>query len=131
MNNILTWKFLQSFDFEKNALPNFRSQQTLDNYQIFKKNTKNVSEYINEKYLKNKNFCIEKNDFPYITESNVEHYVIWINKSFEIYISKSFLQNTIYQKMKDLHFHEYIYFENHSSVKTIPDILHYQIFFRK
>lgn len=128
---MITWEFLQSFDFEKKALPNFRSQETLDKYQTFKKNTKNVAEYIYAKYFKNKNFCIEKNDFPYITESNIEHYVLWIHKSFEKNVSKSFLENIIYQKMKDLHFDEYICFENHSSVKTIPDILHYQIFFRK
>lgn len=128
--NKLTWEFLKHFNF-KNPLPNFRSKATLDKYKTFKNNTKNVSKFIYEKYLKNKPYCIEKNDFPYVSESNMEHYILWINNSFSQNISKVFLENIIKNKMQELGFNEYIFFENHESVKTIHDILHYQIFFRK
>jgi len=130
--NILTWSLLKSWNYKK-PFPNFRTDETLQKYQQFKNNNVDIPSYIQQKYLKNKNYTIEKNAFPYHTEKNVEHYVLWINKNFEkhISISKTFLENIIKEKMILLEYNEYIYFENHVSVKTIPQILHYQIFFKK
>lgn len=132
MENILTWKYLLEFNYSQ-PLPNFRSKQVLQNYNDFKNKNKNknITKYIYKKYLKNKQYLIIENDFPYLTESNVFHYVLWINKSYEPFISKPILEKIIIEKMNELQFDEYIYFENHSSVKTIHDIKHYQIFFKK
>lgn len=128
--NILTWNFLQSWNYTK-PLPNFRTDEILEKYKEFKNKNIDISLYIKNKYLKNCSFSIEKNTFPYNTEKNVEHYVLWIHDNFEKNISSFFLENVIKEKMVLLQFDEYIYFENHISVKTIPDILHYQIFFRR
>lgn len=128
MKNRLSWNFLLDFDFS-NPFPNFRSEYTLYLYKDFKEKNKNMSKFINEKYLKNKNYSIEKNDFPYLTEENLHHYVLWINKSFEKNVNKILITKILKNKMKELNFIDFIYFENHYSIKTIPDILHYQVFF--
>lgn len=127
---VLTWNFLINFDFDK-PLPNFRSEKTLLEYTKFKGKNYDINNYIYSKYLENTNYSLQENDFPYETESNMKHYVLWINKSFEKNISQNLLKCIIKQKMIELNFDDFLFFENHTSIKTIPGILHYQVFFKK
>lgn len=129
-NKILTWHYLLHFDYSK-PLPNFRSKEILDKYNDLKIKENDIPKYIYNKYLINKKYNLVKNDFPYLTDNNVEHYVLWINQSYEKIITKEEIKNIIINKMKELQYDEYIFYENHESVKTIHEIKHYQIFFRK
>ena len=126
----LTWKFLLQFDFSK-PLPNQRSSETIQKYNNFKKLNKDICSYIKNKYLNNCDYCIIKNDFPYDTEKDVKHYILWIKDSFLENINKRDIEDLIQKKMLELEYSNYIYFENHISVQTVPDIKHFQIFYKK
>lgn len=130
----LTWNFLLEFDYSKD-LPEQRTEETLNEYKLWKlnleKNNEIISDVIYKKYLKNKSYHIEKNSFPYLTEKNVFHYVLWINDSYKKNITNKKIMNIVIKKMKEINCSGYICFENTSNCKSIKEILHYQVFYRK
>ena len=130
----LTWDFLLNFDFN-NDLPEQRTKDTLNEYINWKTYLKNnhidISDVIYKNYLTNKIYSLEKNKFPYSTEDNVFHYVLWINDSYKKDITNKKIMEIILQKMYEINCSGYICFENTSNCKSIKNILHYQVFFRK
>lgn len=130
----LTWNFLLEFDYSKD-LPEQRNEETLNEYKLWKlnleKNNEVISDVIYKKYLKNTSYHIEKNSFPYLTEKNVFHYVLWINDSYKKNITNKKIMDIVIKKMKEINCSGYICFENTSNCKSIKEILHYQVFYRK
>ena len=130
----LTWDFLLNFDYN-NDLPEQRTEETLKKYINFKNDLKNnnidISDVIYKNYLKDKIFSIEKNRFPYSTEENVFHYVLWINDNFKKDITNKKIMEVVLEKMKQINCSGYICFENTLNCKSIKNILHFQVFFKK
>ena len=128
----LTWDFLLNFDYSKD-LPEQRTKETLNEYIHWKINQKNINinDYIYEKYLINNDYSIQKNRFPYETDKNILHYVLWINDNYKKNITNKKIMEIILQKMNEINYSGYICFENTSNCKSIKHILHYQVFFRK
>lgn len=91
-----------------------------------------IAQYIQNKYFRKNNnqWVLVPNDFPYEVENHILHYVLWFNPN----IGGSFdLAKLICEEQiaMDLRFTDYIIFENPEHKKSVPEILHYQVFFRK
>ena len=132
---IITWEFLMNYDYNIPLKEDVRSEHTINDYDIWKKyikdNNLNINNYLHKKYLSDCNYCIEKNRFPYNVEENIFHYVLWINKNYEYKLNNKKILDIITLKMNELNYSGYICFENHELSKSVDDILHYQIFFRR
>lgn len=129
---MLTWAFLCQFN-ETNpptcALG--RSISVQKKYDTFRdniiQNYGNVSNYLEETLFVNEEpFIIKKNDFPYNTTSNIDHYLLWINPKYNSYFT-----NKSVKKQLELFFeNKYIFFKNNSNNMSIQSITHYHIFIK-
>ena len=114
-NTKLDWDFLKQFNFDKPPrIILGRSSIVNDRYNRHKRELKelgiSIEDYINTKYFKefNARFYLDKNKFPYYYESNIDHYVIWVNGSSihnldelnEGYIEILFVINYLMEIMK-------------------------------
>ena len=93
---------------------------------------KSIDNIIIDKYFNkdDKIFCIDKNMFPYYTENNIYHYILWINPTKKIndieiynYINLYYCNYTIKKNI--------IYFENNFKNKSIQNIRHFHIFIKQ
>jgi len=64
------------------------------------------------------------NDFPYHLEENIHHYVLWSKST----LSEKDIHDIVQSKLPN---HEYLYFINPPSKKTLPGIEHAHILARK
>ena len=130
----ITWEYLLNFDYN-NPFPNERTDEMLEEYskwQIYlKENNIDINEYLFNTYLKNNDYCIEANRFPYKTPENIFHYVLWINPNYKNILTNKNILEIVINKMNELKCSGYICFENHVSVRSVLGIPHYQVFFRK
>lgn len=107
----------------------YRNHFNLTRYHIhkflLKKNNINLSDYISNKYLKNKKYNLVKNAFPYNLEKNILHLVLWIN-DLNITNIKQIIKKELEIKYKKEH--EFLFFENPKHLRSINDIKHFHIF---
>ena len=90
-----------------------------------------INDYLYNKYLLDKEYSIDINPFPYNVDTNIFHYVLWVNHLTFKNLTSEKRHSIILKKMKELGFQDYICFENHSDCKSVDKVIHYQIFFRK
>ena len=132
---IITWDFLMNHDYNIPLKDDTRSDDIINKYNIWKKyikdNNYDVSDYLHKKYLSDCDYCIIKNEFSYNVTNNIYHYVLWINKDYKLKLTNKKILNIITSKMNEIGCSGYICFENHSLVKSVDNILHYQVFFRR
>ena len=132
---LVTLEFLEKWDFSIGLPKEVRTKETIEKYNKFKEKikTENISigEFIKNKYLTDKLYSFNPNTFPYIIENNMLHYVLWISPLFKKKINDKIICKLIMDKMRELGYNEYFCFENHITSKSVLDILHYQVFFRK
>lgn len=69
--------------------------------------------------LVNKTHLLTKNDYPYNVRAN--HYVLWLNK----YIDKKNITEILEQYLNTT---DFFYYENPINKRSIPEIIHYQVF---
>lgn len=140
----LDWKFLKQFNFDRPPkIVLGRSSIVNEKYNRHNKELKeldiSIEDYINTKYFKDYNirFYLDKNKFPYYCESNIDHYVIWINGS-SIYnldkIDEGIYRDFICYKLFDGNYekmiHNCIYFENIKELRSIKGVSHLHVFIR-
>jgi len=133
---LLTWDFLLNYDYLIPLPKEVRTTDMLIDYNNWKENTiiKNnieINDYLHNKYVLNRNYCIEMNPFPYNVDKNIFHYVLWINNKYRNTVTNKEIVDIITDKMIKLNYNGYICFENHIDCKSVNKILHYQVFFRK
>jgi hypothetical protein len=132
---LITIEFLEEWDFTKKLPVTVRTYEIISEYKKFKnhltKNNINIEDYIMNKFLKNKKYSIEQNNFPYNITDNMAHYVLWIEPNYFKEINDKQLLEIILIKMNELGYNEYFCFENHIGCKSVLGIPHYQVFFRK
>lgn len=132
---LITIEFLEQWDFQKLLPNNVRSDKVNLQYVKFKKDLSNkkisIDNYIFETILQSKKYSINRNNFPYNIPNNMLHYVLWINPLYFNKISDKEICEIIIEKMKELDYNEYFCFENHKGCKSILEIPHYQVFYRK
>ena len=84
-----------------------------------------IGNYIKEKlFSDNSEYALVKNDFPYMLDKNVLHYVFWINPKF----NEKYNDNTVEKILKNSIDFEFIYFKNIIANKSVLDVEHYQVF---
>lgn len=124
--------FLETYNYEIPLKDYTRTDYVNKTYAEFKKNLNiPINDYIIENYLKDINYNICPNKFPYNTPQNMAHYILWINPKYENKITDKKVCEIIYNKMNELGYNEYFCFENHVNAKSVKGVLHYQIFFSK
>ena len=132
---IITFDFLEQWNFQKLLPNNVRSDKVNLQYVKFKKDLSNkkksIDNYIFETILQSKKYSINKNNFPYNIPNNMLHYVLWINPLYFNKISDKEICEIIIEKMKELNYNEYFCFENQKGCKSVLEIPHYQVFYRK
>jgi len=132
---LITFDFLENWNFEIELPEEVRTYDIIDKYkkhkEYIKKNNINQNQYIINKYLSDKKYSINKNEYAYNIDKNMAHYVLWIHPNYINKINDLEVCNIITNKMKELGFNEYFCFENHIKAKSILGVLHYQVFFRK
>ena len=91
------------------AYNNYKSSPSY-NFEDFKQN---IKKKLTENY-----YFIQKNDFPYMTEKNIEHLIIWTNNldSTIQFINRNFKENLV------------TFWKNLSSNCSIPEIDHIHVF---
>jgi hypothetical protein len=117
-----------------------RSSEVEAKYKIHLNNLEKVNisnkEHIINNVMCKKPVAVAENAFPYYISDDIKHYCIWWNNCgkikyndplFELYVS-DLLENYFGFKMKALD--NYIYFENITSNKSIPEIDHIHVFLR-
>ena len=141
----LTWMGIKKYD--KNP-PKVGLTRTVDmeaKYEDHKTNiaqmSQKIDEYINTKYFSNENenkICVfVANSFPYNCESNIKHYLIWVNPKFNMFFPDT-LNCSKFDPMVKKEVHEtfgknnseYIFFENIMELKSVKTIRHLHIFIK-
>jgi len=91
-------------------------------------NDEQLQTYILSTYLNEgkKQWAIVKNDFPYNVDSNITHFLLWINPNN--LLTKDKIDIIVKDFAKD---NEVVYFQNHVSMQSIKSIPHYHIFIAK
>lgn len=129
MNDIITIDFLDNYDFSK-PIPFSRTKCMDIKYERYKKKIGKMGltnkEHILSNVICNNDYVIEKNQFPYNIDNNLYHYIYWVHPNFEKkHTNKVIIENI--NKFIEGKFDGYWCWENHDSVKSIPEIKHYQI----
>jgi hypothetical protein len=132
---LVTFDFLEKWNFSIELPGEVRTKETIEKYNKFKEKIKSenisIGEFIKNKYLTDKLYSFNLNTYPYNIENNMQHYVLWISPLFKKKINDKMICKLITDKMEELGYNEYFCFENHIKAKSILEILHYQVFFRK
>ena len=137
---IINMDFLESWNYTKPLPIEVRTEDVINNYNIFKNELKlnniKIEDYILHKFLKSndasqpyKNYTLELNTFPYNTPKNMKHYVLWVHPNYRDTITNKEINDIIIQKMNQLGYNEYFCFENNIACKSVLGLLHYQVFF--
>lgn len=141
----LSWNYLLKFNQSPPEETFPRSETIIKAYQQHKTNViskyNNISQYITCKYFSKTNasklFRLVPNDFPYLLEDNIKHLVCWFNPILFPYNSPDL--NTIPEQIKIIMKlynsnltlgKEWIYFENNTSARSVPEIRHIHIFIK-
>ena len=131
-NTMLTWSVLSQFN--ENSPPIHalgRTKEVERKYTEFRHRIvdkyESVSHYLIQTLFKNdESFLIKKNDFPYNTTEDIQHYLLWINPQKDAY----FTNETIKNKLELFFKSKYIFFKNNNNNMSIQSIKHYHIFLR-
>ena len=124
-------KFLENWNYDIPLPVTTRTQYVIKKYNLFKKEIEDknikIEDYILEKILDNKKYCLEPNTFPYNIPKTMSHYVLWVHPNYKI--TNLELNNIIVNTMEKLGYNEYFCFENNIACKSVLGILHFQVFF--
>ena len=129
---MLSWRFLRQFN--ENNPPTIslgRKKEVEDKYSKFRENVKkkygSTANYLEQTlFSKNEPFILKLNDFPYNTQSNIYHYLLWINPKY----NSHFNNKNIKEKLDIFFGKNYIFFKNNTNNMSIKSIIHYHIFIR-
>jgi len=69
------------------------------------------------------------NDFPYHVEDGIEHWILWSLDEMSSEEAKRFLDAKLIGP--EGQFLEYVYFVNPPAIQSIPDVFHFQVFYKK
>ena len=130
---MISWEQLTTFNIyspPKFQLPRYHKIQ--DKYDKFKlectTNNIVIKDYlINKLFNNNEKFKFVPNEFEYYLESNINHYIFWINPNYNYEFNNTIVENIV---KKILNKKKFIIFKNNDNNKSIPEIIHYHVFFK-
>ena len=99
----VTFEFLENWNFEIELPEDVRTYDVIEKYkkhkEYIKKNNINQNNYIINKFLSDKKYSIDKNEYPYNIDKNMAHYVLWIHPNYINKINDLEICNIITNKM--------------------------------
>ena len=108
----------------------YRTLEVQNNYQkhidFLKKQNMTALDNI-KTIVPNNTITIIPNDFPYNTEKNVLHYVVWCRN---VVPTKQEIVSEIEKFALHNDFEDFIFFQNPPSLQSIPELLHYHLFLK-
>ena len=130
---MISWDTLKQFSVVNP--PNERLYRTEETEKKYTRHRENVKENYGSvaKYLIHKMFSKEacdkrmvfiENTFPYNTEPNIKHMLVWINPTY------SENAKEVNSFIKENTSNPFIYFKNNKQNKTILEIEHYHVFIK-
>ena len=128
MRTPLSWEDIYLYAMTKSTKDRYGLQRTREvesKYRGFLKVVPNVNKYIFEKYLIDKNYALVPNRFPYHTDKNVLHYILWFRPEFKIIPQE--IQSTVHRLFPGK---RYVAFINHPEVQSVPKVPHYHVFIK-
>ena len=144
---LITLDLLDNWDFNNLFPIEVRSNICYSNYLKFKNDLKvnniELKDYLLKKYLNESPYNLVPNEFPYAVSENMAHYVLWVHPGYVNKLSDLEIIQIIKNKMENsttscnpegssvLNFNEYMCFENDIRIKSVLDIPHYHVFFRR
>ena len=132
---LINLDFLENWNFNILLPSDVRSKKNRSAYQTFKKELKekniSIDKYVLDKYLNSKIYSLNLNKFPYNIPNNMLHYVLWIHPHYFKKCTNKLICEIIVKKMKELNYNEYFCFENQKGCKSVLNISHYQVFYRR
>lgn len=129
----MTWDIVKKFHRNPPEIKLPRTVETIERYETNMKIIKakqTISEYLMDKYFSTGDKIVfNRNDYPYFTEPNIYHFLLWIHPSMKV---KDCMISELIDshKPETLDVKEYIYFENLGNNKSIQDIRHFHVFIR-
>lgn len=130
------WEKLLTHHRNPPDMPIFRNDQVQKEYDEFKKfiveNNIDINQYIYKKFLGELKMNFIENTFPYDVEDNCKHFVIWFDTKYYANLKlkedeEIIIDKIVRNKFKD---NQYVYFENISNNKSVPDIKHFHVFIK-
>ena len=130
------WEKLLTHHRNPPDMPIFRNEKVQKEYDEFKKfiveNNIDINEYIYKKFLGELKMNFIENTFPYDVEDNCKHFVIWFDTKYYANLKlkedeEIIIDKIVRNKFKD---NQYVYFENVSNNKSVPDIKHFHVFIK-
>jgi hypothetical protein len=124
-----TWKCLQKYHKQLEATPlNIIREPSVDfAFDLHQNLHGNMTHFIQKKYLKKNPYALVKNDFPYFTEQNISHHILWF-RDFDVTIDKV---DEILNSSEILFQRDFIYWRNARILQTVRGINHFQIFSKR
>ena len=130
---MISWETLKQFSVVNP--PNVRlyrdegieKKYTLHRERI-KENYESVAEYLIKKMFSDEacdtRMVFIDNTFPYNTDSNIKHMLVWINPKYSENIKE------VYSFINENTSNPFIYFKNQTQFKTILEVEHYHVFIK-
>ena len=126
---MISWNYLSQFN-EKNPPQEtlYRKKEVQDNYETFRGSLDiTIADYLHSTLFGDQEsleYNLRLNDFPYNTEDNITHYILWINPKSD---KKNTLPVKSIIKLK-LKVKNVVYFMNVPKNRSVMEIPHYHIF---
>ena len=129
---MLKWKELLDLHHNPPLIPPTRTPEVDEMYRIHRERTPNlVKDLIRNLFKDDGHFVLVPCPFPYDLEEGIAHWVLWINDDYEYMpwmidvIIKELCHDFKIRPGIDM-----VCYQNFKHNMTIPQIQHYQVFFR-
>jgi len=128
------WKHLQEYKKDPHKFASIPRRN--DVYQQHQK-LRNVPSSIRSenlikelKFNKDNLFALVDNIYPYHIEPGIRHMVLFINPKYaDKFAHPKIIEYLVSSNAWKMGYEEYLYFENPPERKSLPEIIHYHVFF--
>ena len=105
-----------------------RKKEVQDRYnshvKYLKSINKSTGDYIMETFVKDKDYHLCLNTFPYNCEDGIEHWLLWINPNTNIKLAHV-------EQILNKNFKKFVFFRNIIELQSVKSIVHYHVFVKE
>jgi len=112
---------LKKYDHTYRLLRKKEVEERYEEHILFEKGIPEIIEAFKDPDTK---YLFLPNNFPYDVEDGIEHYVFWV-------ASPEYDKNFVIDFLSSMGMHDYAIFENLPQHKSIKNINHYHVFYKK
>lgn len=129
---MLTWKQLQKFNHNTSEDTIAREPSISKKYREYRGTIKDINQHIMENMFPNSEpYCLTDNMFPYWTESNVQHDILWVNPEvvdMKLIMNKNWIDERLKELLPNKQLVVFMNLPNNQTVRMVP---HYHVFYKK